>query len=186
MYGTFNPEIGQLYPEERTALHNAVLEHKPQLCLEIGTWKGAGSTLQIVAALAQNQMGHLHSCDPDPDMFNTASAFYASPQGEAFLPYLSLYNQKSSELIAEIKKSKAKLDFVFADGPEDPDIALNDFKAIEPLMNVGGLFVAHDWLHEGSIKVSKLKKHMLSVSNWTLVNLLAPPSSVGLAFFRKL
>lgn len=186
MYGVFNPEIGQLLQAERTALHNTVLEHKPKVCLEIGTWKGAGSTLQIVAALAANGSGHLHSCDPDTDMFNTASAFYNSPQGEQFLPYLSLYNQKSHELIAEIKKSKLKLDFVFADGPEDPDVALDDFKSIQPIMNAGSIFAAHDWLHEGSVKVSKLKKHMLNDSGWSLINLLSPPTSVGLAFFRKL
>ena len=185
MYGQFNSEIGQLLPAERTALHQTVLQMKPEICVEIGTWKGAGSTLQIVSALDINQKGFLHTCEPDSAMHKIATEYYATT-GQQFLPRLTLHKKTSTELIKDLISKKIKVDFFFADGPEDPDLAVQDFKMIEPLMAPGSVFAAHDWLNEESVKVSKLKNVIGKSDKWMLYNIITPPASVGLAFFKRI
>jgi predicted O-methyltransferase YrrM len=188
MYGDFNPEIGQLLRAERTALHQTVLDLRPEVCLEVGTWKGAGSTLQIAAALSINNKGHLHTCEPDPLLHATASAYYGPDgPGADFATFLTLHKKTSGELIQQLANSGRRIDFAFFDGPEDADVALQDFLALQPLTKPGAVLAVHDWLHQPeSVKAVKLKKYMLDHTGWILHNLLGPPDSVGLVFFRKL
>lgn len=185
MYGPFNSEIGQLLPAERTALHEMVLQARPKICVEVGTWKGAGSTLQIVSALDINQQGFLHTCEPDAELHNIATQYYNN-HGQQFLPRIALHKKTSTELIQELINQKTKVDFFFADGPEDPDLAVRDFKMAESIMEPGSIFAAHDWLNDESVKVSKLKSVIGKSDKWMLYSIVTPPESVGLVFFKRI
>ena len=56
--------VGQMMPQERKFLFDAVFECKLKTVLEVGTWRGGGSTLQIIQALNMfGGIGTLHICE---------------------------------------------------------------------------------------------------------------------------
>ena len=66
--------------------------------------------------------------------------------------------------------------FVFFDGPEEPEVALNDFKLLENSLPVGAFFSMHDWCtnvrkydSETSTKALYLKDYINSFDNWILI-----------------
>src|SRR4051812_48058686 len=133
-----SPEFGQLFPAERQLLHDAVIARKPELALEIGTWRGAGSTLAICRALEKNKRGHLHTCEIDQGHHNLAKEVY-----EKVCPWLSSY------VTLHLSDSRSMLDFLFArnlvpeltflDGSENPDETRDDTLRLEEKMAAGGV-----------------------------------------------
>jgi predicted O-methyltransferase YrrM len=58
---------GQISPDERGLLTRPILAApKVNTVLEIGTWLGVGSTIEILRALQQNNNGHLWGIRPMP------------------------------------------------------------------------------------------------------------------------
>jgi hypothetical protein len=89
--------------------------------------------------------------------------------------------------------------FVFFDGPEEPEVALNDFKLLENSLPVGAFFSMHDWCtnvrkydSETSTKALYLKDYINSFDNWILIeeldgeNYEEGEESVGLVFYKKI
>src|SRR3954469_6476319 len=56
---------GQLNAEERSIISKVILQRKPESVIEVGTWFGGGSTLEILSALEQNGIGHLWGIESD-------------------------------------------------------------------------------------------------------------------------
>ena len=72
-----NPFLhGQLWYCERKLLHETIKKYKPSVCVEIGTWKGGGSTLFIGQALYENKKGILHTIEIYPDYYNESLSNY--------------------------------------------------------------------------------------------------------------
>src|SRR5260221_5883532 len=90
---------GQLLPDERRALHRQVIDSRRRLVLEVGTWKGGGSTLQIVTALMANGEGHLHTCEPNAEFHSQAADLY---RGDLFARHVTLHNDGSQHVIARL------------------------------------------------------------------------------------
>src|SRR4051794_35176151 len=63
---------GQLNACEREILTAAILPKKtpPQNVLEVGTWLGGGSTVQILRALEKNRAGHLYGIECDRPIYD--------------------------------------------------------------------------------------------------------------------
>jgi predicted O-methyltransferase YrrM len=176
---------GQLFDAERALVHDVVLTHKPLLSLEIGTWKGGGSTYSIYTALKKNGSGHLHTCELDSQNYLEASALYADNHE------VTVYHCKGIELLTKLKANEAKIDLALFDGSEDPTENLEDFKVFDSLVGPGAVFLAHDWDLDVRVDGGKSTKSVLlrpyleSLSYWEVRTVLTAPVSVGLVYAVK-
>ncbi len=179
---------GQLLPDERAFLYNAVIERKPSIVLEVGTWKGGGSTLQIASALASNNKGVLYTCEVDPALYTEAVNNYSSSR---FRDYVKFHNKPSTILIESMIKNNNIPDFVFFDGPEDSDLNINDFKLLDQYLPSGSYFCMHDWdlghRHDGisSSKATLLRPYLEQLTTWKIIRSLTAPISVGIVLAIK-
>jgi hypothetical protein len=168
---------------ERKKLHSYVKLYNPNVILECGSGEG-GSTYIFSDAIGEN--GKIYSCDP-----------YRSPK---FNSNKLIFRQiQSSSLIEYIKSEEIYPDFLFFDGPEDSEVALNDFKELENYVKVNTIFSMHDWCltkrkfdNGHSIKSLKIKPYINSLSNWELIEELSGDNynegneSVGLCIYKKI
>jgi len=185
----FTIKIGQLLPYERKLLYSFVLRYKPETVLEVGTGLG-GSAYFIVSALKENSKGHLYSCDPRLNKIH--SFFYDSDQ-------VSFYKMRSDELIPLLISRELIPDFIFFDGPEDPAVALEDFKLLDKYLKKGTIFSMHDWCTKErkfdkgvSVKAASLRPYLSSLKDWkSLLELdgtayCEGEDTVGIVFAEKI
>lgn len=170
---------GQLTPKEREFLYETVVKHKPKICLEVGTWKGGGSTWQIVKALEYNGFGVLYTCETEKEFFDEAYPLYRGNN------HIRLYNQTSHFLINEMIRDQDIPDFIFFDGPEDESTAVEDFLQINSYLRSGCVFTMHDY-DPPSIKAKKMRPFLESLPLWRVECILTAPESVGLVKAVKL
>ena len=185
---------GQMTTAEREFLYNAVHTHlrdkNGAAVLEVGTWKGGGSTFQIANALSHINKGHiLYTCETDVGLYNEAVASYRNHPLDKHIFFL---NSPSNVLIEQLIGSKIIPQFVFFDGPEDPEINLNDFKRLDEFLEVGAQFCMHDWdldiRIDGlvSTKAKLLRPYLESLKNWRRLDSLTKPVSVGIVLMEKI
>lgn len=198
----FNPPYGgELLPYERYKLYDYVKRLKPAVILELGTGVG-GSTYYMTSALKENNKGVIYTCDP---FKGPSDIFLQRFEGILF------YEKKLSDVfINELIVNGIIPDFIFFDGPELPEIALNDFKLIENHLKAGTIFSMHDWDENEraydcglSIKAKFIKPYLYSNESWELLEELSgtiknsdmfdsasdierPSDSVGMCFFKKI
>lgn len=177
------PPEGQLLPAERERLHDEILNATPNVVFEVGTWYGGGSTLQITSALQKIKNGTLITCEPSVEHFNVASSYY---KGRGLSDFCQVLNMPSSEAIEWLLREFGPPDFIFFDGGEDPEVALNDFKRLDECVQSGTIFMMHDWLHDISQKQIKIKPYLEQLDTWFIDYVMKPPASVGLVKAFKL
>lgn len=189
---------GQMTVQERIFLYQAALEKLSIMengtALEIGTWKGGGSTLQISTAIMNVDLsGHyrgniLHTCEVDPILYSEAVAAYeTTPQSK----YVVFHNKPSDIVIDELIWKGNIPQFVFFDGPEDPEINMNDFLKLDEHLKVGTRFCMHDWdldvRFDGlvSTKAKLLRPYLEKSNKWHQIGSLTKPISVGIVLMEK-
>jgi hypothetical protein len=162
-YLPVNPYPGEMLPVERLRLYQWMIMYRPKRVLEVGTGVG-GSTFYISSALQKNG-GALHTCDP---LRRPPEPFLHRFQGT-----LHYHPLRSDQLIEKMRDEASKPDFLFFDGPEIPDLALNDIRSLESWIEPGCLFAMHDWEQPGgrnrkivSIKAQKIRPYLESSSDW--------------------
>ena len=179
---------GELWPKEREFLFQAVIEKQPETVLETGTGGGGGSTHQIVRALKENFLtfqaeGHLHTCEIDMLSFRQAQQIYSVPAWDTFV---TCWHLTSENLMHQLIESRKIPDFVFFDGPEDPQVAFDDLKRLESHLKPGTWFGMHDWdlgkRADGKVstKAEKLRPYLEGSEDWTILRSLTTPISVGI------
>jgi len=67
---------GQMYMADRKALFDAILQHKPVYCFEVGTYTGGGSTFFLASAFARLERGKVITLEADEQMRNHAVGAY--------------------------------------------------------------------------------------------------------------
>jgi predicted O-methyltransferase YrrM len=168
---------GQLWYAERKLLYQTIRKYRPAVCFEIGTWKGGGSTLFISQALHDNGRGHLHTIEIDRDLCDEAHLKY-----EQYLPHLgpfvTFHVGDYREIYKEILEKIGGVDFLVLDGPEDAGETLRQYNFFLPYMKPGTVLMAHDWFTE---KARLLKSQLTNENSWSVLKVLSPPASVGLA-----
>lgn len=182
LYEQTSSDEGQLTMAERRFLYDTVIERKPQIALEVGTWKGGGSTLALACGL-RRVGGILHSCEPDKHLIGVANQLYSGlPQ---HIATVRLHNLRSSELINKLITDKTIPHLVFFDGPEEPNVAIDDLLTLEGHLKLGATFMMHDWEHQESIKCKMIKPYLRESPKWRIDKVLMPPISVGLVLATK-
>lgn len=176
---------GQLTDQERQFLYDVVCKEKPKVALEIGTWKGGGSTFFISEAL-KTYSGVLYTCEIDVGNFRQAVELYRDN------PIVKLNLCRGVDLIEKLIGSNTIPDLAFFDGSEIADENLRDFKMLEPHLKIGAAFLAHDWelglRIDGafSTKNTTLRPYIESSPNWQIIDTISAPYSVGLVYAKKI
>jgi predicted O-methyltransferase YrrM len=175
---------GQLSERERQMLTDAIVKapKKPQNVIEVGTWLGGGSTLHILRALERNGAGHLWGVESDPSIYDQmlANINSAAPEvAHRFTPLLGF----SEQVLPEWSKGKdaGAVDFAFLDGGDNPAEQILEFSLLDPLIPVGGQFMAHDAIMR---KGKWLVPYVSELDHWD-ATLHRDSSEVGLFYAKK-
>lgn len=178
---------GQLTPKERKKLYSWICEAKPQLVLEIGTWKGGGSTWQIANAIKDSSYdARFITCEIDKDFHKQAKAIYNKPE----FYFVHCILMSCTDVIKSL--SDIPPDFVFYDGPNDAEFTFETFKLLDNIMQPGSKFACHDWdefKHDGGVVAEKgkiLRPYLEKSKQWVCLEYVTKPNSVGMALYEKL
>lgn len=178
---------GQLYKADRELLYNTIIEEKPDVVFEVGTWHGGGSTLSISKALAKNGKGKLYTIEMVKNFYDSAKAGYKKERPD-LLPYIEfIYGESLVEFPKILQKlSKAKgshrvADVIFLDGCGTKSLGghtstMAEIEMFEPYMSKDGVFMMHDWNDD---KALLAKPYLKKSKKWKIVKELHRPESIG-------
>ena len=172
---------GEMTVLERSLLHTWILEANPKIVLEIGTGTGGGGTYYISKAMPKD--GFVYTCDP-----------YRCPDKSFFeeFPMVVFWNTSSEKLIHYMIDNKIDIDFIFFDGPEDENTAMDDILLLETHLKKGAKFSMHDWEfvvrvfdNNISIKSKNIRPYMEKSNKWKLIHQTQNSNaSVGLCLYE--
>jgi Methyltransferase domain len=173
---------GQLNFAEREQIRAAVAQLLPKhpVCLEVGTYKGGGSTLQILQTLAAGD-GCLFGIEASPEIFREMKESLASREPvlcRRFNPVCGFSQKVIPALVAEGKLSR--VDFVFLDGGNNPREQMEEFFLLDPHMPLGSVLMAHD----AFLRKGKWLRRFLPLLDHYRTEVL-PISKEGLLVARK-
>lgn len=152
---------GQLNPEERQLVYETVLELKPKVCVECGTWKGGGSTFFIASALHELNYGVLLTWEIELEFHNAALEFYRTKDDlESHIVFIN------ADFNEGIKEFFTNIDFALLDGPDTSEYNVKSLKLLEEKMSVGGIVILHDWNNE---KCRGVREYLQTETPWETV-----------------
>jgi len=155
---------GQMRPEERRAMYNIVVDRKPSLMIEIGTWKGGGSTY-ILGCAAHEYGGHIHTIEANKDFHASALRLFDSRM-QILLPYIDFHLGFSQDVLPDILNKNEKIDFILFDGAEDPDQTVLEYEMVEKHLKKGAVMAFHDWK---TSKTAKIKGVLANDPSWKII-----------------
>ena len=128
---------------ERFLLYSLTYGLKPQLALEIGTFRG-GSSLILCAAMDDAGQGRLICVDPAPRL--------ADETWEAISHRASLYQGDSPAILSTVTElSQQAVDLVLVDGNHTREAVLADGRGIMPFLAPEAYILFHD-CHYAEVK----------------------------------
>ena len=133
----------QLHPMEKRIFSNRVATIPNPTILEIGTYKGGGSTLTFLEALKHQNSGRLIGIEADPDVFAEMKANIASvdPGYFAFFEPIIGFSQS---VIPGLLTKYSRFDLLFLDGGNNPREQIEEFELLKDAIPVGGFLFSHD------------------------------------------
>ena len=177
------PELeGQLNPAEREQIRIALTELLPKqpICLEVGTYRGGGSTLEILKTLARAD-GHLWGIEASQKVFVEMKEALRARQPalcQRFTPVCGFSQAVIPSLIREGKLPR--VDFVFLDGGNNPREQMEEFYLLDPHLPVGSVLMAHDvFLRKGKW----LRRFLPQLDHYQVA--ILPISTEGMLLARK-
>lgn len=162
---------GEMLPYERYKLHNWIMDIKPVGILEVGCGHGGatGSMAEAIRKLGIKSI--IHTCDPKRRLDNTFLGQY---------PFVEYQCMRSDVFIQDIIERNLEIGFIFFDGPDIVDVALNDIQALEKYITSGTCFSMHDWefITRGfdngfMIKAEKIRPYIEQSEKWEEVEVLS-------------
>jgi len=172
---------GQLTPEERKALYTTILNEKPNVVFEVGTWKGGGSTYFISSGLYENKIGKLYTVECNKIFYDHAINLYNTTFSH-LLPYVNFNYGESLIVYPEILEKISNIDFLFLDGGIVPEKTLAEYYMFMPYLKTGAILACHDWNEDN--KMVKLRETILKDPSWKMIVYL-PEGPTGFALFKK-
>jgi predicted O-methyltransferase YrrM len=174
---------GQLNDAERQQIEQAITTFfkKNPICLEVGTYKGGGSTLQILRTLAKRG-GHLFGIEASPEIYEEMKAGLFAKEPELFRHFTPLCGF-SQKVIPDLFSSGklTRIDFAFLDGGNNPREQIDEFRLLDPRMPIGSIIMAHDAL----LRKGKWLRRILPVMDHYETRLI-PTSVEGLLVAKKI
>lgn len=153
---------GQLNRSEREILTTWVAKLKPEKVLEVGTWKGGGSTLHILRTLEKSGCGHLWGIEASQSIYEEMIANIRSDDPlleKRFTPIFGF----SQKVIPGLTAHNEQFELVFLDGGDNPLEQIEEFQLLTDSIPVGGVLMSHDAkLRKGKWLVPYLRAH----DNW--------------------
>jgi predicted O-methyltransferase YrrM len=143
--------------EDGQILHDIVLKHRFRRALEIGTSTGH-SGVWIAWALSKTG-GKLTTIEIDPGRHEQAKRTFQEA-GVA-----SLVDPRLGDAHEIVKQLPGPFDFVFSDA--DKDWYLQYFKDLEPKLEVGGCFTAHNVLRSGGSGAREFLDYVKKLPDYT-------------------
>lgn len=133
----------QLRVEEKDILRARVDAMTTPTVLEIGTYKGGGSTLTFLEAIKRKNSGRLIGIEADPDVFAEMKANITSVDSGyfAFFEPISGYSQR---VIPGLLTKYPRFDLAFLDGGNNPREQIEEFELLKDAIPVGGFLFSHD------------------------------------------
>lgn len=121
---------------EKMLLYWLIRELKPQRVIETGTHRGL-TTLYMAAALHDNGVGQLVTCDPNPE-WNPNGNFSKFPE---LLHYITHFTCMGEVMLAE---HEGEIDFAFIDGFHGKNDVTPEINELIPKLSPRALVVFHD------------------------------------------
>ena len=177
---------GQMWKCERELLHEVVCELQPEFAFEVGTWKGGGSTLQIVTALEKHRRGKLFTSEVNYDFHTTAIRNFGDHPH--LLPFVEFFHGKAEDVLLPVLEAVGRCDFAFLDGSEDDAETMAQLEMFTRFATPTTIFGAHDW--GTSNKCKQVKPLVESSDRYEIVQQIKPhghtfeDGSVGLCFWK--
>jgi len=171
---------GQLHDLERNKIAEIIHTTKPDICIEVGTWYGGGSTKTILNSLKNIENGFLFGIEYDKSIYSKMIeniTNYLPDVQQYFKPYFGRSKNAIPKIIKE--NNLTKIDFVFLDGGNNPNEQIKEFKILNNFMPVGGYLLAHD------INVRKGKYFKNYVRNINLFDIEIISTETGLLIAKK-
>jgi hypothetical protein len=192
---------GQMTQQEKEYIFSVAKESKTDFALESGTWKGGGSTLDIVNALFNNNNGVLHTYEEWKEFYDIANSFYSKSK---YVNYIQLHHQSFLDGLKAFEPWKlSKTNFVFLDGGDETpqgksklsiesyhrDFMLSEnvqsFIYLEDKLPIGANLLLHDWsIPEGRGYFIRLYLNASKNEKFVLKNVI--DASTGLAHLIKI
>ena len=138
---------GQLNAVERRLLTEAIsgAAVKPGILIEIGTWLGGGSTLEILRALERNGAGHLWGIEADRSIYDRMIANIRAAAPDAAHRFTPLFGFSQNVIPQWLREQgEVAVDFAFLDGGNRPLEQIVEFQLLDPYIPVGGPLLSHD------------------------------------------
>jgi predicted O-methyltransferase YrrM len=152
----------QLSPSEKAILKQAVEAFTSPRILEIGTYKGGGSTLAFLEAIKCRGNGSLIGVEASAAVFSEMKANIESVDPDYFR-YFEAIEGFSQQVIPEILTRVSAFDIVFLDGGNNPREQIEEFELIKNAIPVRGYLFSHDAnLRKGRWFVP----YLLELDNW--------------------
>jgi predicted O-methyltransferase YrrM len=170
----------QLHPLEKEILRRRVDAMRNPNILEIGTYKGGGSTLTFLQALKHKGAGKLVGIEADPDVFAEMKANISSVDAEYF-DFFEPISGFSQHVIPNLLRKYVRFDLVFLDGGNNPREQIEEFELLKDAIPVGGFLFSHD---ANLRKGHWLVPYLSGLDNWRVTILQA--SEEGLLEAEKI
>lgn len=170
---------GQMIPKEREAMYNVLIENRCNPMLEIGTWKGGGSTY-VIACAAQRYGGILHTIEIEKSNYDYAKKLYADRMN-ILEPHVVFYHADALDMVPRIRELINPLMFLFLDGKEDAVQTYQEYSMVKDLFVPGSIVGCHDWKTE---KMRLMKDVLMNDKVWENI-VLIEDTITGFAMFKK-
>lgn len=169
---------GQMKPEERKAMYDVVVSRQPKRMLEIGTWKGGGSTY-ILACAAHEYGGKLWTIEANPSFQHAAIELFETRM-QVLLPHVSFHLGLSHDVIPGLLEG-GDFDFVLFDGAEDAEQTVREYDLLNKHLHIGCHIACHDW----NIDKMRLLRSVLANDNTWQTIVEMTDTDTGFAILRR-
>lgn len=170
----------QLHPEEKDILSSTLLTIPKPNVLEIGTYKGGGSTLTFLEGLKRKNSGRLIGIEADPDVFAEMKANIASVD-PGYFDFFEPISGFSQNVIPGLLKRYPHFDLAFLDGGNNPREQIEEFELLKDAIPVGGYLFSHD---ANLRKGHWLVPYLSNLDNWCVA--IHQASEQGLLEAKKI
>jgi predicted O-methyltransferase YrrM len=155
----------QLHPSEKDILRGKLLAMPKPTILEIGTYKGGGSTLTFLEALKRKGVGKLIGIEADPDVFAEMKTNIASVD-PGYFTFFEAISGFSQQVLPDLLTTYPRFDLAFLDGGNNPREQIEEFELLKNAIPIGGFVFSHDAnLRKGHWLVPYLSE----LDNWRVI-----------------